>query len=555
MESRFLEELVDASPLRVRSSLMLSQLLKSIGFHDVVQRWCADDGDVPCSVVLEAYIHCRYNEPKPCPVSRFQAWYQASCLPALLGVPPEKMNESRVGRVLELVGDAPQEMWLELIANTHKVHKLDISYLINDTTSFYFEGEYEHSELAKYGYSRDGKPECKQVNVSVNVTGLHGIPVQYFVVPGNTADISTVIPNVAKLRRLFQALGEAGERIVVVSDKGLLDMPLLHYYTKTGVGYIATMKCPKVEAGFIRKVSDAELKSSPLSYLAARYRGKPEKEKSEKYCAVRRQVQLPAFTEEGTKTEYPAIDVSALIVFSMGKERLDRQKRADLLEKEEARLREIAGYLNTGNYRNEGFAQNQITKAINKYPAIRGMILANLNVDDDGLLSLKWTRCNEAIDKAAELDGKYVVYFSEKDKTDEEVFQMFKSRDRVEKRIETIKGPIVVRPIYLHKDSRIKGLIFASMAALLLYGLTELLAWRDNKKISGEEIQKQLEDYEGSVLTFSDGSRVLSFPQGNRWQSELHEAMGVRTGHRVTLRGPEASKLEPPCPWTTRGQT
>ena len=47
-------------------------------------------------------------------------------------------------------------------------------------------------------------------------------------------------------------------------------------------------------------------------------------------------------------------------------------------------------------------------------------------------------------------------------------------RDRVEKRVECLKGPITVRPISLHQDERILGLLFAHMMALLAFGITEM---------------------------------------------------------------------------------
>ena len=552
VKSPFAREVVDTQPLRVQSSLMLSQLLKDIGFHDVIQRWCSDQGDIPSSKILEAYIHCRFNSPDPVPVSRFQEWISHSCLPQLLGEPAEKFNEYRLGRVLELAGHAPQAMWIELIANAHRRFRLDLSYIINDTTSFYFEGEYEDSVLARYGYSRDGKPECKQVNVTISVTPT-GIPLQYAVIPGNTADTSTVIPNVEALCTLFRALGDGGKRVVVVADKGLLTMRLIHYYTGAKVGYVGCMKCPKYEATIIREVTDHELRAGPLAYLATRYKGKVKKQESERYYAVRRKPRLEAFTEDGI--HYPMIEVSAMVVYSEGKKRLDQQRREDCLEKTESRFGEISGHLNHGRYCSRAFAQCQIDKALKRYPSTREMLVCSLSEGSDGLLSMEWKRDQDVIEKAAFLDGKYVVYTSEEHLSNDDLFATFKSRDKVEKRIETLKGPVVVRPIYLHKDARIRGLIFTAMTAILLFGLMELLALRDDKKITGEEIQKQFQDYSGSVLTFADGSQVVAFPRGNQLQRDLHEAMKVRISQVITIRRATQGTNGDSCHWSRTGQT
>lgn len=546
-------EVVDTEPLRVQSSLMLSQLLKDIKFHDVVERWCGDGGDVAVSKVLEAYIHCRFNSPAPVPVSRFEEWVSKSCLPQLLGEPVDKFNESRLGRVLELVGQVPQAMWIELIANTHRRFKLDLSYIINDTTSFYFEGEYDDSDLARYGYSRDGKPECKQVNVSLNVSGDHALPLLYSPLPGNTADVNTVIPNVEQLCGLFKALGEAEKRVVVVADKGLLTASLMHHYKNANVGYIGTVKRPTFDADVIRAVSDEDLRGSPLSYCADRYKDNPTRREQERYYGVRRSVKLPAFVEDDVS--YPEMELTALVVFSDGKSRLDAGKREDQLAKTEKRLGEISAHLNKGRYRNAEYAQQQIDSALSRFHGTKRMFNCALSSNEDGVLSLDRSRSTEAISSAAYLDGKYVVYTSEKHLTDDELFVQFKSRDKVEKRVSCLKGPVVVRPVFLHKDERILGLIFASMTSLLLYGLIELLAHRDGKKITGEEVQRQLNDYTGTVLTFADGSQVVAFPQGNKWQRSLHNAINVpQLGRPMSIRGTVGTQKSTPCPWTSVDQ-
>ena len=52
----------------------------------------------------------------------------------------------------------------------------------------------------------------------------------------------------------------------------------------------------------------------------------------------------------------------------------------------------------------------------------------------------------------------------------------FKRQDRIEKRIGTIKGPIRVRPMFLHKQERIESLVFICMLSLLVFSILEMLA-------------------------------------------------------------------------------
>ena len=64
-------------------------------------------------------------------------------------------------------------------------------FLLCDVTSTYFEGQANGNGKAARGYSRDQRPDCKQVNIGLVVTP-EGLPVGYEVFAGNTADVSTV---------------------------------------------------------------------------------------------------------------------------------------------------------------------------------------------------------------------------------------------------------------------------------------------------------------------------------------------------------------------------
>jgi transposase len=63
--------------------------------------------------------------------------------------------------------------------------------LLYDLTSTYVEGEAELNPKAKGGYSRDGRPDCKQVVVALVITP-EGFPPAYEVMDGNPSDKTTL---------------------------------------------------------------------------------------------------------------------------------------------------------------------------------------------------------------------------------------------------------------------------------------------------------------------------------------------------------------------------
>lgn len=76
-----------------------------------------------------------------------------------------------------------------------------------DLTSTYFEGLVEENELARRGYSRDHRSDCKQIVLALVVT-REGFPLAHCVFPGNTQDVTTVEQSVQAVERRFgTALG------------------------------------------------------------------------------------------------------------------------------------------------------------------------------------------------------------------------------------------------------------------------------------------------------------------------------------------------------------
>lgn len=520
-------QVIGTQPLRVQTIPMVHAILQNIGFSGVVNGHCGDDGDVAVDKVVEALVHSRLQNSTPVPLYQMEEWFSKTILPNVLEVPSHKLNDVRLGRVLELLDPAAKAMWVQLVLRVHSVYGFDLSLAIYDTSSVYVEGEYEGSELLRFGYSRDGKSNCKQFNLGLNVTGADGMPLLYHVTPGNVEDSSTVPTNLQELQKLYRLLG-VPQALSVLGDRAMLTPEYVHLYERAKVNFIGSMRACALNTEVLKSVSEAELLQHPMSYLALRNQDKPaDKQAAERYWAVRTQVTVPASKEvEGSSD----LKLPVLVVLGAGKRRLDQQHRETLLTKTEHRLLEIAGYLNKGKYLNRVYAEGQIKKALSKYPAIKGMLAHEL-VGDQGSLVLTWSRVVSKIEQTAALDGRYAVYFRDEQLADEKVFTEFKSRDKVEKRVDDIKGagPVVVRPVFLHKEERIRGLVFVCMVALLVMAIEEMQVRRNLKQsVTGNKIQGVFQDFGASLQTFKDRSQLVMMPTPNKWQRQLLTSLGIQ---------------------------
>jgi hypothetical protein len=107
--------------------------------------------------------------------------------------------------------------------------RLDLVFM--DTTSLSFEGSGGRT-LGRYGYSKDYRPHLKQMILAV-VIDAEGRPLCTEMWPGNTADVTTLIPVIDRLRTRF-----AIERICVVADRGMISDETVAELEARGLFYI-----------------------------------------------------------------------------------------------------------------------------------------------------------------------------------------------------------------------------------------------------------------------------------------------------------------------------
>jgi hypothetical protein len=107
----------------------------------------------------------------------------------------------------------------------------DLSVVFMDTTSLYFEGEGGET-LGECGHSKDYRPQLNQMIVAV-IIDQNGRPVCSEMWPGNTADVTTLVPVVDRLRRRF-GIG----RVCVVADRGMISAATIAALEECGLEYI-----------------------------------------------------------------------------------------------------------------------------------------------------------------------------------------------------------------------------------------------------------------------------------------------------------------------------
>ena len=224
------------------------------------------------------------------PCSEFalaEHWYASTALPDLVGVPDDAVTKDRLYRTLDALLRAKEPIENDLKEQFGALFRLDYDLLLYDLTSTYFEGLAEDNDLAKRGYSRDHRSDCKQVVLALVVT-RDGFPLAHVTLAGNTQDVDTVQRIVLAVERRF---GQSQR--VWVMDRGMISKATLRflgrgqrrYLLATRRGELARFQAELGRAGWQRLPDNPAVEVKPLRrgrvhYLLARSKPRRHKERA-----------------------------------------------------------------------------------------------------------------------------------------------------------------------------------------------------------------------------------------------------------------------------------
>jgi transposase len=472
---------------------------------------------------LVVLLLCLNRLLAPEPLVHVETWLARTALPDQLGLSADSFNDDRLARTLDRLAPHLDAIWQDLVIAAVVRFGVDLSQLCYDITSIAFTGAYEQADLVRYGYSRDHRPDRKQVELALTVTAPDGVPLDYQVLAGNIADRTTPVANLARLQALLAHLPDVDPdrppvAPLLTSDRAMLTPESMAAYVAAEVRFLGPCDAGELGRSLLRSVPATELAAHPLAYRPQR----AERDATwEPYQGVRRPLALPH-----PKPNQPPLALQALVVWSPGKARLDAQRRETHLTRLEAKLTDLAGKLNRRPYTQSATVRQRLDQVLRHHPA-RSFLTVELQAAADGTLTLVWERQAAALAEAAVLDGRYLLVTNDQHLTADDMLRLAKRRDVPEKRYETIKGPLAVRPVYVHKQDRVLGLVFCTLVALLAYALIELQCKRVAQRHSAETLFKTFARLAVVVTRFTDGSQLRQIAGQQPWHVELLRALDL----------------------------
>jgi transposase len=339
-------------------------------------------------------------------------------------------------RTLDQLLARKERIELELFGRLRDLFHLEVEMVFYDLTSTYFEGR-GPAGLADFGYSRDGKPHNRQVEVGLVM--INGWPIAHHVFEGSMRDSETLEQVLNDLQERF-GLG----RVVFVGDRGMVTIQNLALLRQRGQGYLVGLKRRRNHQvqRYIQAAEQGPWQECPVGISA-----------QEKDPVPRTTVAEVAGEEAG---------VRVFVVQSEERLAYERAMREAAMEKTRQALEKLALRVAAGRLKQAEKIGEAAARILSRNHGSRyyGWKLAQ------GVFHYFEHPAHLGPEK--ELEGKYVIQTEELDLSAVQAVEAYKDLTEVERSFREIKDLIEMRPIYHQKPKRVRAHIFVAALAFLL---------------------------------------------------------------------------------------
>jgi len=457
----------------------------------------------------------------PLPIYEIEEWAAEGAVPRVFGIPADKLNDDRIGEMLDAVRPYRVAIWSRVVNQAVRRFGVELKELHADPTKIAFEGSYEAGEgqlpevpQPAYGKPKDGQVDRKLLSLSNWVSADGGVPVWFDLWDGDQADDPTYMNDLRALRAELPLPGV----LVISGDSKLPSKGNVAQLCRWEYQFVATEPWRATPRERLEKLLGQGAAWETLEYFAEADRHKPPSERSQYACLA----DTADIKEATTGQMYT---VRRLFIRSSRKAEQAQAKRERQVAVIQAALERIQGLLNKYDYTSPERVQARVKKALGQNPSGR-YFQVQVKGKTPGDLQLSWSLNRKRLKAEAQRDGVYSVLTNLPESTHapSAVLELYKNQHHVEGRFRDLNQlPVRVRPVWLHRPDRIETLIFLIMLAVLLFALLErqvrqtiahtgqkirglMPEHRDTPKPKGARLLKAFDTL--SLVQFSDGLHV-----------------------------------------------
>jgi transposase len=439
-------------------------------------------------------------------------WYRRTALADLLQLEDEQVNKDRLYRALDHLFVHKAALEAHLSHRCGELFAVENEVLLYDITSTYFEGQAEANPLAQRGYSRDHRPDCKQVCIALVVT-FDGFPLGYEVFAGNTHDARTLQTIVATMEARHGVLGR-----VWITDRGMASASNLAWLRQTGRRYIIG-------------ASKSELKKF-ASVLAA----------TDGWRTVHEGVEVKLSC-------HPETGETVILCRSADRRSKERAMHDKFSQRIEAALDRLAARIARSKKRLDPATVNrQIGRILQQNQRAAARFAVELAPDSCPAGFRLHVAYNASFDDWAALsEGAYLLRSNITDWSDRQLWKAYIQLTQAEAAFRIQKNQLNVRPIWHQHAERVQAHILVCFLAFVLWKSLEMWQSRAGLGSSPRTVLEELariQSHDVVLPTANHGQiRLRCVTQPDAAQAALLDRLGIVLPKRMRLAEHELPAL------------
>jgi transposase len=467
--------------------------------------------------LVEIMVINRFEDP--CSKLKLLDWIPKTSLPYLLDNSFSDLNESNFYRAMDALWERRDRIEVT-IYKTIVAPLCDggsCSVLAKDITSTYFEGT--KAEIGKYGYSRDHRPDLKQVNWSLIETE-EGYPITLEVYDGRRRDSTTVEQSITRLKTLFRIT-----RGIFIVDRGMATEKNIKLVTSEGFNYIAAELLSKKD---VRSVVDEALKLGFEEWLAP---------SDDDAASIQTKLTSSGDNERSNKVKGRELfrngGTRYLVIFNPEKQKEEIEKLERSIELGEKIISGVEKYA-VAHPKKVGSDPSKViglvTRKLAKMKLTPYFTIGQWN-QKQGKISFTRT-------KKVETDRRYSGIWvlrtdlSGEKKTPIEIIRMYKGLWVLEHTFREVKSSLDLRPMWHRKADRIRTHIWICVLAYLIERIIESSARRQSSEfneMTGNNVFESFRDIRLTEIGIKgqEGRSYWTVTQLEELQKKILQAMKI----------------------------
>jgi transposase len=486
-------------------------LWRGMGLEELCERLLPSGQErIAWSKTAAVLVAARFCEPSS-ELHIAEDWYRRTALCDLLQLGDEEVNKDRLYRGLDRLLAHKAALEAHLSQRCGELFAIQNEMLLYDVTSTYFEGEAEANPQARRGYSRDHRPDCKQVCIALVVT-FDGFPLGYEVFAGNTHDSRTLQTIVATMEARHGLLGR-----VWITDRGMASVANLAWLRDTGRRYI--IGAPKSEL----KKFGAELAGA------------------DGWRTVHEGVEVKL-------ARHPETDETVILCRSADRRSKERAMHDKFSQRIEAALERLAARIACSKKRLDPAPLNrQIGRILQQNQRAAARFAIALEPDSCPAGLRLRVVCNVAFDDWAALsEGAYLLRSNITDWSDQQLWKAYIQLTQAEAAFRIQKDQLNVRPIWHQREDRVQAHILVCFLAFVLWKSLEMWQQRAGLGNSPRTILEELariQSHDVILPTATHGQiRLRCVTQPDPAQAALLDRLGIILPKRMRLIAHQAPR-------------